>query len=159
MIDDDAHGVHDYVADPRNADILISVNGELKKRDEAVVSVFDSGYILGDGVWEGLRVMDIVAVHIRLMVTRGIKKTGPGRRTGMMRCGSPPVSDHLPVNGRFLKARRLKSKKRRSRVTSASSNITSRPATRTGRSILRDVSALSRGRPCAGTGCEDQRPT
>jgi branched-chain amino acid aminotransferase len=119
MIDDDAHGVHDYVADPRNADILISVNGDLKKRDEAVVSVFDSGYILGDGVWEGLRVMDggvaflpehikrlwagaktidmdigltkdeLTArvmdclkangmedgVHIRLMVTRGIKKT------------------------------------------------------------------------------------
>ena len=118
-MEDDAHGVHDYVSDPRNADILISVNGELKKRDEAVVSVFDSGYILGDGVWEGLRVMDggvaflpehlkrlwagaktldmdigltrdeLTArlmdclnangmrdgVHIRLMVTRGIKKT------------------------------------------------------------------------------------
>ena len=118
-MEDDPHGVHDYLADPRNADILISVNGELKKRDEAVVSVFDSGYILGDGVWEGLRVMDggvtflpehlkrlwagaktidmdigltrdeLTArlmdclkangmddgVHIRLMVTRGIKKT------------------------------------------------------------------------------------
>ncbi len=116
---DDPHGVHDYVDDPRNADILISVNGELKPRNEAVVSVFDSGYILGDGVWEGLRVkngaiaflpehlkrlyagaktidMDIGltpdeltnrlfhclkannmtdGVHIRLMVTRGIKKT------------------------------------------------------------------------------------
>ncbi|KCZ49708.1 MULTISPECIES: aminotransferase class IV [unclassified Hyphomonas] len=119
MMEDDAHGVHDYLTDPRNADILISVNGELKKRDEAVVSVFDSGYILGDGVWEGLRVMnggiaflpehlkrlwagaktldmdigltkeELTArlvdclkangmedgVHIRLMVTRGIKKT------------------------------------------------------------------------------------
>ena len=116
---DEAHGVHDYVEDPRNANILISVNGELKPRNEAVVSVFDSGYILGDGVWEGLRVknggiaflpehlkrlyagaktidMDIGltpnelqtrifdclkandmsdGVHIRLMVTRGIKKT------------------------------------------------------------------------------------
>ncbi len=116
---DDPHGVHDYIDDPRNADILISVNGELKPRNEAVVSVFDSGYILGDGVWEGLRVkngaiaflpehlkrlyagaktidMDIGltpdeltnrlfdclkannmtdGVHIRLMVTRGIKKT------------------------------------------------------------------------------------
>ncbi|MBD3770205.1 MAG: aminotransferase class IV [Rhodobacterales bacterium] len=119
MMEEDAHGVHDYLTDPRNADILISVNGDLKKRDEAVVSVFDSGYILGDGVWEGLRVMDggiaflpehlkrlwagaktidmdigltkdeLMArlmdclkangmqdgVHIRLMVTRGIKKT------------------------------------------------------------------------------------
>ena len=116
---DDPHGVHDYVEDPRNANILVSVNGELKPRNEAMVSVFDSGYILGDGVWEGLRVkdggiaflpdhlkrlyagaktidMDIGltpdelqtrlfdclkandmsdGVHIRLMVTRGIKKT------------------------------------------------------------------------------------
>lgn len=114
-----AHGVHDYTDDPRNASILISINGVLKPRDEATVSVFDSGYILGDGVWEGLRVtqggiaflpehlkrlyggaktidMDIGVspedltvrlfdclkannmsdgVHIRLMVTRGIKKT------------------------------------------------------------------------------------
>ena len=54
----DPHGVHDYTDDPRNKDILISVNGELKRREEAVVSVFDSGYLLGDGVWEGLRVKD-----------------------------------------------------------------------------------------------------
>ena len=118
-MEDEPHGVHDFVYDPRNADVLISVNGELKHRDEATVSVFDSGYLLGDGVWEGLRVknggvafldehlkrlyagaktidMDIGlskeeltqrlfdclkaqemndGVHIRLMVTRGIKKT------------------------------------------------------------------------------------
>ncbi|NQY12862.1 MAG: aminotransferase class IV [Henriciella sp.] len=116
---DDAHGVHDFVYDARNADIQVSVNGVLKHRDEATVSVFESGYLLGDGVWEGLRVynggvafldahmkrlyagaktidMDIGltptelsqqlfdclkaqgmtdGVHIRLMVTRGIKKT------------------------------------------------------------------------------------
>ena len=47
--------MHD-VSDPRNASILIDVNGELKPRGEAVVSVFDSGFMLGDGVWEGLRV-------------------------------------------------------------------------------------------------------
>ena len=47
--------MHD-VSDPRNASILISVNGDLKPRSEAVVSVFDSGFMLGDGVWEGLRV-------------------------------------------------------------------------------------------------------
>ena len=47
--------MHD-VSDPRNASILINVNGELKPRSEAVVSVFDSGFMLGDGVWEGLRV-------------------------------------------------------------------------------------------------------
>ncbi|MGB3627664.1 MAG: aminotransferase class IV, partial [Henriciella sp.] len=118
-MEDEPHGVHDFVYDPRNADVLISVNGELKRREEATVSVFDSGYLLGDGVWEGLRVkdggiafldehlkrlyagaktidMDIGltkaeltqrlfdclkaqdmsdGVHIRLMVTRGIKKT------------------------------------------------------------------------------------
>ena len=47
--------LHD-VSDPRNASILINVNGELKPRAEAMVSVFDSGFMLGDGVWEGLRV-------------------------------------------------------------------------------------------------------
>jgi branched-chain amino acid aminotransferase len=47
--------MHD-VSDPRNASILINVNGELKQRAEAMVSVFDSGFMLGDGVWEGLRV-------------------------------------------------------------------------------------------------------
>lgn len=46
--------MHD-VSDPRNASILINVNGELKPRAEATVSVFDSGFMLGDGVWEGLR--------------------------------------------------------------------------------------------------------
>lgn len=115
----DHQGVHDYVDDPRNADILISVNGTLRRRDEAVVSVFDSGYLLGDGVWEGLRIKDggvaflpehldrlyagaktiDMAIgltpealtrrlfdclnansmrdgaHVRLMVTRGVKKT------------------------------------------------------------------------------------
>jgi branched-chain amino acid aminotransferase len=112
-------GTHEFVDDPRNAAIRIYVNGELKPRAEAVVSVFDSGFVLGDGVWEGLRVhadriafldqhldrlyegakaidMDIglsrdeltralyrtVAAngmsehaHIRLMVTRGVKRT------------------------------------------------------------------------------------
>src|SRR4051812_8667499 len=110
--------MHD-VSDPRNASILINVNGELKSRAEAVVSVFDSGFMLGDGVWEGLRVhkgrialldrhldrlfegakalaLDIglsreelterlyetldanhmdERVHIRLMVTRGVRST------------------------------------------------------------------------------------
>jgi branched-chain amino acid aminotransferase len=110
--------LHD-VSDPRNATILINVNGELKPRAEAVVSVFDSGFMLGDGVWEGLRVhrgriafldrhlnrlfegagalamelgisrealakrlLDTLdanrmeeGVHIRLMVTRGVRST------------------------------------------------------------------------------------
>src|SRR5262249_48251692 len=114
-----AQGTHHFRQDPRNAEILISVNGVLCRRAEAMVSVFDSGFILGDGVWEGLRMhnggapfphkhlerlyggakaihMDIGlppaelrdrlfdcldangmtdGVHIRLMVTRGIKAT------------------------------------------------------------------------------------
>ncbi|TGY89735.1 aminotransferase class IV [Marinicauda algicola] len=114
-----AKGSHEYVDDPRNADIRIWINGELHARDQAKVSVFDSGFILGDGVWEGLRVhegriafldrhldrlwegakaidMEIGltrealtaalhetleangmqdGVHIRLMVTRGLKAT------------------------------------------------------------------------------------
>jgi branched-chain amino acid aminotransferase len=114
-----AHGTHDFDDDPRNADILVWVNGALLPRDRAVVSVFDSGFVLGDGVWEGLRVsgghpaflerhldrlyegaqailMDVGlsrdevtaaiyrtlqandmtdGVHVRLMVTRGVKAT------------------------------------------------------------------------------------
>lgn len=111
--------IHDFHDDPRNAGILIWINGALKPRAEAVVSVFDSGFVLGDGVWEGLRVhggqpvfldahldrlfegaraialdigmdrgqltaaiMETLAangmdegVHLRLMVTRGVKRT------------------------------------------------------------------------------------
>jgi branched-chain amino acid aminotransferase len=116
-----AQGTHDYTADSRNDTVLINVNGALVPRAEANVSVFDSGFMLGDGVWEGLRVhkgtvafldahldrlyegakaiaMDIgltrdalierlhatidgndmraaEGVHIRLMVTRGIRST------------------------------------------------------------------------------------
>ncbi len=47
--------LHD-TSDPRNASILINLNGALVPRAEATVSVFDSGFMLGDGVWEGLRV-------------------------------------------------------------------------------------------------------
>jgi branched-chain amino acid aminotransferase len=50
------HGTHEYVEDERNDRVLIYVNGELKSRNEAVVSVFDAGFVLGDGVWEGLRI-------------------------------------------------------------------------------------------------------
>jgi branched-chain amino acid aminotransferase len=51
-----ALGTHDFAPDRRNDAILINVNGTLTPRAEAVVSVFDSGFMLGDGVWEGLRV-------------------------------------------------------------------------------------------------------
>ncbi|HEX3831931.1 MAG TPA: aminotransferase class IV, partial [Solirubrobacteraceae bacterium] len=114
-----AHGTHDFEDDARNEHILIWVNDELVPRERAVVSVFDAGFVLGDGVWEGLRVraghpaflerhldrlfegaraimLDVGrgrrelteaiystlrandmtdGVHVRLMVTRGIKRT------------------------------------------------------------------------------------
>lgn len=119
MTDPAVHGVHDYEDDPRNDTVLVMVNGALTARAEAVVSVFDAGFVLGDGVWEGLRVhgghpvflerhldrlfegakalaLDIGlsrddlrralydtlrangmtdGVHVRLMVTRGVKRT------------------------------------------------------------------------------------
>jgi branched-chain amino acid aminotransferase len=48
-------GSQDFAVDPRNADLRIYVSGNLVPRDEARVSVFDAGFVLGDGVWEGLR--------------------------------------------------------------------------------------------------------
>ena len=46
------------LTDPRNADILIGINDELKSRNDARISVFDSAVQGGDAVWEGLRVYD-----------------------------------------------------------------------------------------------------
>ena len=48
-------GSQDFAPDPRNAHALIWLNGDLVPRAEARVSVFDAGFALGDGVWEGLR--------------------------------------------------------------------------------------------------------
>lgn len=48
-------GSQDFAADPRNADLFIYLNGDLVKHADARVSVFDAGFVLGDGVWEGLR--------------------------------------------------------------------------------------------------------
>ena len=49
---------HHAVDDERNRSILIYVNGELKPRDQATVSVYDSGFMLGDGMLEGMRLYD-----------------------------------------------------------------------------------------------------
>ena len=114
-----ARGTHEAVPDERNANVLVYINGEFHPRDEAKISVFDSGFLVGDGVWEGIRLhggefafldrhldrlfegakaIDLrvgmtreevsralretverngmtTDVHIRLMVTRGDKKT------------------------------------------------------------------------------------
>jgi branched-chain amino acid aminotransferase len=116
-----ARGTHEALPDERNEDILVYINGEFFRREEAKISVFDSGFLVGDGVWEGLRLHDgefafldlhldrlfegakaidldigltreeitdslhetvrrngmegSSGVHVRLMVTRGDKKT------------------------------------------------------------------------------------
>jgi branched-chain amino acid aminotransferase len=110
-------GSQDFASDPRNESVLIYLNGEMVPRAEARVSVFDAGFVLGDGIWEGIRLhknallfeeahldrlyegaraiqlhiagreelkaalrQTVAAngmetgVHIRLMITRGIKK-------------------------------------------------------------------------------------
>jgi branched-chain amino acid aminotransferase len=48
-------GSQDFAADPRNEKALIYLNGAMVPRAEAKVSIFDAGFVLGDGVWEGLR--------------------------------------------------------------------------------------------------------
>lgn len=55
MSSNDHISTHEAEEDARNADVLVYIDGELFRRDEAKVSVFDSGFMLGDGVWEGLR--------------------------------------------------------------------------------------------------------
>lgn len=113
------HGTHNALDDTRNKDIKIYINGTLYSREEAKISVFDSGYLVGDGVWEAFRVhqgkmifidkhldrlwqsakvvginitfsreellQNILTtldanrmkdhIHVRVMLTRGIKKT------------------------------------------------------------------------------------
>jgi branched-chain amino acid aminotransferase len=58
------HGTHNAIADERNDKILIYVNGDLVPRDQASISVFDSGYLIGDGIWEALRLHEGVLVFL-----------------------------------------------------------------------------------------------
>ena len=51
----DKRGTHDYVEDLRNAEVMVYINGKFYPRQDASISVFDSGFLLGDGVWEGIR--------------------------------------------------------------------------------------------------------
>jgi len=55
---------HSYISNPKNEDIFININGELFHRSEAKISVFDSGFLLGDGVWEGIRLHQSKLVFI-----------------------------------------------------------------------------------------------
>src|SRR6056297_3300471 len=64
------HGTHNAVEDSRNDDILIYINGELFQRNEAKISVFDSGYLVGDGIWEAVRLHEGVLVFLDLHLDR-----------------------------------------------------------------------------------------
>ena len=55
-----SHTTHAAEDDARNRDIKIYVNGEIVHRDDAKVSVYDSGFLLGDGMWEGMRLYNRV---------------------------------------------------------------------------------------------------
>ncbi len=56
---------HDYYEDPRNEDIQIYINGDFFHRSEATISVLDSGFLLGDGVWEGIRLNEGKLLHLK----------------------------------------------------------------------------------------------
>ena len=55
---------HSYISNPKNEDIFININGKLFHRNKAKISVFDSGFLLGDGVWEGIRLHQSTLVFI-----------------------------------------------------------------------------------------------
>ena len=57
-------GTHSYLNDSRNKNIKIFINGRLYHRNEANISVFDSGFLLGDGVWEGVRLLNSEIVFL-----------------------------------------------------------------------------------------------
>ena len=61
---------HDYYDDPRNEDIKIYINGDFFHRNEAKVSVLDSGFLLGDGVWEGIRLHNSKLLHLEKHLNR-----------------------------------------------------------------------------------------
>jgi branched-chain amino acid aminotransferase len=79
-------GTHDYAEDPRNSDIQININGEYFVRAEAKISVFDSGFILGDGVWEGLRLHN----NTLLFIDQHMKRLYEGAKTLDMDIGLTP---------------------------------------------------------------------
>ena len=63
-------GSQDYAADPRNAEALIYVNGALVRREQAVISIFDAGFTMGDGVWEGIRLHKGVLLFLEAHLDR-----------------------------------------------------------------------------------------
>ena len=61
---------HDYIKDIRNENIKIYINGKFYHRPEAKISVFDSGFLLGDGVWEGIRLHEGTLIHLDTHIDR-----------------------------------------------------------------------------------------
>ena len=61
---------HDYIKDIRNENIKIYINGKFYHRSEAKISVFDSGFLLGDGVWEGIRLHKGTLIHLDAHIDR-----------------------------------------------------------------------------------------
>ena len=61
---------HDYIKDIRNENIKIYINGKFYHRSEAKISVFDSGFLLGDGVWEGIRLHKGTLIHLDTHIDR-----------------------------------------------------------------------------------------
>ena len=59
-----SRSTHQALADERNATIEIYINGDFFPRDEAKISVFDSGFLVGDGIWEGIRLHHGVFAHL-----------------------------------------------------------------------------------------------
>ena len=64
------HGTHNALDDKRNETIKIFINGELLPRNEAKISVFDSGYLVGDGIWEAMRLHNNILVFLDLHLDR-----------------------------------------------------------------------------------------
>ena len=65
-----ARGTHEALPDERNENILVYINGEFYQREEAKISVFDSGFLVGDGIWEGLRLHDGEFAFLELHLDR-----------------------------------------------------------------------------------------
>ena len=63
-------GTHASVEDERNENVLVYINGDLVPRADAKVSVLDSGFMLGDGIWEGLRLHNGRFVHLEAHLDR-----------------------------------------------------------------------------------------
>ena len=58
-------GTHNYIPNSKNDNIIIFINGNFYHRSNAMISVFDSGFLLGDGVWEGIRLFNQKFVFLK----------------------------------------------------------------------------------------------